>query len=292
MKKTRKILGVAVLFSAPFAPATLYEAGVLVSAEYVYLGANPSKWDPGENTASFHGFTAPAGPMTPGGASWSVMPPRTRTHVLDLHVPPYETIGGYDGSLITGPGHGSEYLTFMGALDTWASVSGFTNLGSRFDTGLPFDTNQPPPPFPTYFGDIRIGSIGFSQSNILAHAFQPGAPPIFSGSLGGDVHINHDKVWVDVAAGGSGGFDLWSVVLHELGHSLGLGHTADPSTIMYPFLSPNTARRTLAPDDIAGINALYGPTTSPPVPDSGSTILFSLLVVTGMALLRRKISRH
>ena len=37
------------------------------SAEFTYLGT-PTKWDPGPNTARFHGFAAPAGPMAPGGA--------------------------------------------------------------------------------------------------------------------------------------------------------------------------------------------------------------------------------
>lgn len=63
-----------------------------------------------------------------------------------------------------------------------------------------------------------------------------------------------------------GSYDLESVVIHELGHALGLGHSA----ILSATMSESTARnglygmpvstdRTLSEDDIAGARALYGP---------------------------------
>jgi hypothetical protein len=58
--------------------------------------------------------------------------------------------------------------------------------------------------------------------------------------------------------------DLYSVALHEAGHALGLGHSDVPGAVMYPYYRLAT---TLASDDIAGIQALYGaPQSSTPTP--------------------------
>ncbi len=50
---------------------------------------------------------------------------------------------------------------------------------------------------------------------------------------------------------------FFQVILHELGHSLGLAHdTTDPDAVMSPVATANN--RDLDADDIAGIKALYG----------------------------------
>jgi hypothetical protein len=54
------------------------------------------------------------------------------------------------------------------------------------------------------------------------------------------------------------GFDLASVITHEAGHFLGLAHATDPRSTMYASYKPGTtALRSLAPDDVAGICAIY-----------------------------------
>lgn len=54
-------------------------------------------------------------------------------------------------------------------------------------------------------------------------------------------------------------FDLFSVVLHEFGHCLGLEHSrARPTPVMSPTIGAGVARRRLEPDDIAGERAIYG----------------------------------
>lgn len=49
---------------------------------------------------------------------------------------------------------------------------------------------------------------------------------------------------------------LYQVALHELGHALGLGHSSDPSAVMYPVAQTTNPGLSLA--DIAGIQQLYG----------------------------------
>ena len=60
------------------------------------------------------------------------------------------------------------------------------------------------------------------------------------------------------ADGCSGEYDIDGVMVHEVGHVIGLGHTSVVGATMYPSVSAcNTANRTLEADDIAGKNALY-----------------------------------
>src|SRR5262249_18741716 len=61
------------------------------------------------------------------------------------------------------------------------------------------------------------------------------------------------------ATGANSGFqDFKRVALHELGHAIGLGHEDSVPSIMSTFVTNGSTIITPQPDDIAGVNTLYG----------------------------------
>jgi hypothetical protein len=97
---------------------------------------------------------------------------------------------------------------------------------------------------------------------VLAHTFYP-APPN-SEPLAGDMHFDADENWQI-----GPGMDLFTVALHEAGHALGLGHSSNPGSVMYPYYRFAAG---LTADDIAGIRTLYGSSDgTPSAPATPST---------------------
>jgi hypothetical protein len=83
---------------------------------------------------------------------------------------------------------------------------------------------------------------------VLGHTFYP--VPINSESIAGDIHLDADENW---HAGGD--LDIYTVVLHELGHAIGLGHSDKPGDVMYPYYHRGAQ---LSANDIGAARELYG----------------------------------
>jgi peptidoglycan hydrolase-like protein with peptidoglycan-binding domain len=75
------------------------------------------------------------------------------------------------------------------------------------------------------------------------------------GSNSSTIRLNIQFAWSVAASPPSGFVDLETVVLHELGHVLGLDHSALNQATMFPFLG--SIDRTTNPDDNVGISTLW-----------------------------------
>uniref|UniRef100_A0A8C8Y323 Peptidase metallopeptidase domain-containing protein n=1 Tax=Panthera leo TaxID=9689 RepID=A0A8C8Y323_PANLE len=104
------------------------------------------------------------------------------------------------------------------------------------------------------FGEVNHGDksdFGRIRSP-LAHVFPPGR------GMGGGVHFDEEKTWTDDFRN----YNLYYVAAYELGHSLGLLHSDDIGSLMFPrYIYYGDALP--SPKDIDAIQAIYGPSKNP-----------------------------
>jgi len=81
-----------------------------------------------------------------------------------------------------------------------------------------------------------------------------------------DMQLNSTANWSAAATTPVGHYDIWSTVLHELGHAAGLGHTTNSAGVMYATLKAAYQKRTLTEDDREGLFAAYPGAPPTPVP--------------------------
>lgn len=89
------------------------------------------------------------------------------------------------------------------------------------------------------------------DDGVLAYAY---APNLESLDYRADMYLNDEYEWNDILTDDS--IVLFNVVVHELGHTLNLGHSNNIKDIMYPYYQP-TAEVTITKDTAVGIYNLY-----------------------------------
>ncbi|MBN9517151.1 matrixin family metalloprotease, partial [bacterium] len=133
------------------------------------------------------------------------------------------------------------------AYQTWAAATN-VNIGLTADAGLALGAAGLPQG-DSRFGDIRVAarplSAGPGGSLAQATGFDDAA-----GTWAGDMVLGTTNAF------GPAGYDLFSVALHEAGHSLSLlDNGSDPASAMWSVYSRRTG---LNAADVAAIQALYG----------------------------------
>ena len=127
------------------------------------------------------------------------------------------------------------------------------------------------------FDDDNISVLGFQAHPEMERVLGATGFVIdtFTGAIvESDIFFNSAFPWSTAAGGDPNAVDLESIAVHEIGHFIGLGHSALGETevrpeggrrvlgsgaVMFPiaFGRGNTLDRELLPDDIAGVSSLY-----------------------------------
>lgn len=233
----------------------------------VYGNGYGSKWDdpnwPSGATITWSFMTPGAGLGPSAPSAWSGTNSLGSGGANDIRV----IIDGMYGS-------GAFDAAVQRAFSTWAAAANLQFVQVT-DPGGAFGTVTAP--------DIRIGAFSFGAGDTAGAAGfgPPGDDLNFPDALAGDVAFNDmNNFNIDPGNEGdplqtAGGLylnDIEGLLLHELGHTLGIGHTTVGDAVMCGYVSPTFngghcdythVNRVLEPDDLNAVRDIYGPAPTP-----------------------------
>jgi hypothetical protein len=129
-----------------------------------------------------------------------------------------------------------------------------------------------------YVTTLKTGVLGQTCS------YQPDDNPTEDTEF--DMELSWNINWSGAATMSPGQYDIFSTVLHEMGHAAGLAHSSDKASVMYFSLASMQMKRQLAEDDIQGLLAQY-PLDGPVIPHPTGIPEFQRTFVTHAMILSR-----
>ncbi|TWX59566.1 matrixin family metalloprotease [Colwellia hornerae] len=186
-----------------------------------------------------------------------------------------------DNSLLAGNIHSA----FLVAFDAWSNA---TNNNLTFTETLFSGENNS---IDISFVNKVHGDNSNFGSRVLAHAFYPDDrnPAI----IAGDLHMNDEGFsWEIGDSLGSAAFDITRIAVHEIGHSIGIGHTQSgfSGNIMDPTISSRGLFSGLSAGDIDAACSLYL-CDSVKVSEPATLVLILLGAFWTMISTRRKVRK-
>ncbi|HJZ67140.1 MAG TPA: matrixin family metalloprotease, partial [Blastocatellia bacterium] len=167
------------------------------------------------------------------------------------------------------PTGGAALAAAQNAMATWSDVRGSSfeyAFGGQTSVGRGFD---------------RINTISwanFGTCFILGTTTQ--TFNVVTGELlDADIVLNSTSTCGFSWRTDGGDLDVQTVLLHEFGHALGLGHSPDPSSIMYPVYLG--VRRALDVIDVDGLAFLYPAHSSNAITPRSASVPFRLVAALG-----------
>lgn len=181
-------------------------------------------------------------------ATWGIPWPQA-DHLTLSFMPDGSSVRGQAsqlfGTLDAQLGAGKWESAILDAFQTWAANSNI-NVGQVADGGQPLGVAGPAQG-DARFGDIRVSAVPLPAGVVAITApHDPG-----TGTVSGDMILNSNADF-----GSAAGYDLFTVALHEAGHSFGFADSGDPSSFMYDVYT--APRAGLKPGAVPALQALYG----------------------------------
>lgn len=268
--KNKKLLLYGLLAIASLAPAPAFAYLLLANGDQSL--SNPQKW--GDHTWG-----------TGATITWSYITDGAGSDIAGYNGP--NTLGSFRTDIDNTYGSGAFDNAVHSAFATWAAAANLTFVQAPDSAGNFAGVTSP---------DIRIGVYQFSDPCCGGAGYGPPGNSAFPDPLAGDLALN-SLAGFQIYPYAEGqpyqptdfANDLQSLLVHEIGHTLGLGHSVEQNAIMCVLSNCNeitNLQRSLGADDIAGIQFIYG---SPiPLPAAFWLMSSGLLFMFGVRTTKHK----